>query len=319
MPGIFATPRLAGLAVVVTLAASCGSSTSDTVDIHLGCSGQTTSIASSANSPSAATPIPTAVAAAQTQPPAPTPTPRPSTGSATPIPAAPLSPLASEAGREASSLRSSTYTHDVAVDEKAGSFNFDCSGFVAYLLSKVSPAALAQVSTFSHISPAVTAIATVGTGARPTAGDFEAFFAHLGAGTDGLFTGVVRESQIQAGDFIAWTNPPGTNGDDTGYVAVMTGKPLTPAANSPSEGDVTCGPAPDGMMEAVVSVVDSTQTLHGSDDSRVADPRVTNKGGLGHAQLVLLMRDDVVIGYRWSQADCTFEFPPGIAVGHLAG
>jgi hypothetical protein len=53
--------------------------------------------------------------------------------------------LYDEAQRELAAMRESTYTHQLAIDEKTGRFDYDCSGFVSYALSRVDRSALAQV------------------------------------------------------------------------------------------------------------------------------------------------------------------------------
>ncbi len=148
--------------------------------------------------------------------------------------ASPRAALLAEAQRELAAMTESHYVHRTSVREDAGRFDFDCSGFVGYALSRVAPDALAAVGA-----------------TRPLAKHFEAFFAAPRA----PWTRVERGADLVPGDVIAWLEPPEKHSRNTGHVMI-----------------VEHAPEPRGS-ELVVAVIDSSHSGHGTADPRVRDHR----------------------------------------------
>ena len=76
------------------------------------------------------------------------------------------------AGKAASSILSvlkTRYTHEIRIDDTAGIYYCDCSGFVEYLLSRTAP---------NHLIP-LRDLSTNNHDKRPLAHDFYTFFSRL--------------------------------------------------------------------------------------------------------------------------------------------
>ena len=209
--------------------------------------------------------------------PAPSPSPAPGT------PGAAL--IAAEAVRELAVLKTSTYDHTTSVNESAGQFNFDCSGFVGYDLSKSLPDALGTL--------------TAATTARPLAKDFEAFFAAIPTGgKTGRWHRVVRAADLVPGDVVAWLKPADVASSNTGHVLIVR-LPVTP---NPKRTD-----------EWLVPITDSTSTPHGATDSRTP----TGATGLGTGTIGLLVDGGgAPIGYRWTGGVSVHDELTTISLGH---
>jgi hypothetical protein len=103
------------------------------------------------------------------------------------------------AGEAASSILNvfeTHYTHEIHIDDAAGIYDCDCSGFVEYLLSRAVPnqlAPLQDLSTSNHDE-------------RPLAHDFYTFFYGLptteSAGTNGWLQITTLEDTTR-GDIVA--------------------------------------------------------------------------------------------------------------------
>jgi hypothetical protein len=188
--------------------------------------------------------------------------------------------LVLEAHRELGSVVESHYDHRTHVVEPDGMFDFDCSGFVGYALSRAAPAALRSV--------------VEATRARPLARHFEAFFASPRA----PWTRVERAADLVPGDVIAWLEPPAKHSHNTGHVMIVDHAPRR--ARRPDE--------------IIVGVIDSSRSGHGAADLRNRDHR----GGLGTGELVLLVdRDGRPTGYRWSRSRRSVAYQTDVALGHL--
>jgi hypothetical protein len=107
--------------------------------------------------------------------------------------------LLAEAQRELAAKRESHYAHRTHVDEATGAFDYDCSGFVGYALSRSVPTALPR--------------------RRPLAKDFVA------AMTSAPWTPVARAEDVVAGDVIAWLEPPELHSRNTGHVVIAAAAP----------------------------------------------------------------------------------------------
>lgn len=192
--------------------------------------------------------------------------------------------LAEEAHREIVAMVSSTYSHTTLVDESKGVFDYDCSGFVDYALSRVLPDAFATLQ--SATSP------------RPLAKDFEAFFASITT-SSGRWRRVARAIDLVPGDVVAWLKPADVTSSNTGHLMIVRALP---------------SPNPKNSSEILVPITDSTESPHGPTDSRTA----TGATGLGTGTIGLLVdASGAPQRYRWTGAWSTKIETTPIALGHL--
>jgi hypothetical protein len=188
-----------------------------------------------------------------------------------------------EANRQLAAMISSTYQHTTHVDEAKGIFDYDCSGFVGYDLSRAVPDGFATLKS-----------ATV---ARPLAEDFEHFFAEISS-TRGRWRRVSRALDLVPGDIVAWLQPAEIASANTGHVMIVHGKP---EKNPKREGEV------------LVPIVDATSSPHGPADSRAA----TGATGLGTGTIGLFVdAKGAPVRYRWTGGYSSSEYTTAIALGH---
>lgn len=111
------------------------------------------------------------------------------------------------------SLRYSSYSHATRVNEKTGSYEFDCSGFTAWVLRRSAPRAYAALLQWSPSK-------------RPVARDFY-FWAASGKpnGKGRAWINVGRVQDAQPGDVIAWIRPAEVRSPHTGHVAFIVEPP----------------------------------------------------------------------------------------------
>jgi len=187
--------------------------------------------------------------------------------------------LLAEANRELGAMHESRYEHHTHVDERSGHFDFDCSGFVGYALSRSAPDAF-------HAMQSVRA--------RPLASSFESMFAK----PVGPWTSVARADALRAGDVIAWLEPPEKHSKNTGHVMIVSAMPHAGARTG----------------ELIVSVIDSSHSGHGKADARIRD----HHNGLGHGDIVLKVdADGHPIGYRWSTWSGSKLYRTTITLGRI--
>jgi hypothetical protein len=173
--------------------------------------------------------------------------------------------LYAEAQRQLQALRTTSYSHDISIDEHAGRFDYDCSGFVSYALARIDRAALKQVRD----EP----------GRRPLAKHYEAFFSRLSPLGAGHWEPVKTVDALERGDVVAWKKPAASHSKNTGHVVIVAGAPVRR-----SEG------------EYVVPIIDSTALPHGHTDLRWG--RAT---GLGTGNIVLITdAQGRPEGFRWT-------------------
>jgi hypothetical protein len=147
-------------------------------------------------------------------------------------------------------MRVSSYRHDTRVDERAGRYEFDCSGLIAWVLSRTAPAA--HRATLERIR-----------GARPLAADYTRALLRVSPHERrGPWTRVLRVRDARAGDVLAWIRPRVVRSNNTGHVVFVTGAPRrsTRYANA-----------------WLVPIADSSRYRH-QDDSREGTDR-TGQGG----------------------------------------
>lgn len=163
------------------------------------------------------------------------------------------------------SMRATAYTHETTIEASAGRFEFDCSGFVGYVLAQSRPRALAELRA--------------ATKQRPLAKHFVAFFQNLPAGS--AWRRIDRAADLAPGDMIAWLRPDDVVSKNTGHVMIVRERPVQEAPDLWS-----------------VQIIDSTAVPHGKGDSRKA----RGLAGLGTGEVLLIVDEaGVPIGYRWSR------------------
>ena len=174
-------------------------------------------------------------------------------------------PLNEEGARMLAAMRTTLYSHKTTVDEAAGRYELDCSGFVVYALARTRRAAYDELSA-----------ATV---KRPLAKHFVEFFKT----PHEHWRSVHRAIDLAPGDVIAWLKPADVQTKNTGHVMIVR----EPPRRDDRHPDVV-----------IVSIIDSTGVPHGKSDSRKA----TKTTGLGTGEVLLIVDDaGAPIGYRWSR------------------
>jgi hypothetical protein len=194
--------------------------------------------------------------------------------------------VVAEVDREMALARRVRYSHHTCVDETTGTFEYDCSGLLDYVLRRTAPDALAAVPSAR--------------GRRPRAADFVAFLGQMPPGGQaGRWQRVARVQDLAPGDVIAWLRPPESRSSNTGHVMIVHG----PVASDPSH--------PGGF---VVPIADSTERPHTPFDSR-SDRRQT---GLGTGQIVLFAdASGAPRSFLWSLSRKAHERQTTIVLGRI--
>jgi hypothetical protein len=182
-----------------------------------------------------------------------------------------------EATNEFGTMTTTIYQHKTQVDSAAGSYHYDCVGFISYALKRAAPQAWATTVQ-------VTGIAR---NRIPSPLQYRAFFASLTDKPQPGWEAVTKASELRPGDVVAWEHKTETA---VGHAVVIGGAPV---------------PLPDGSW--LVEVYDSTSSPH-SDDSRTEDPRAQvlastgRRSGLGHGVMVFTADpvSGILTGLRWS-------------------
>ena len=176
--------------------------------------------------------------------------------------------LLSAAEQVQSTMKSSKYQHTTYVDEANGVYDFDCSGFVDYLLQRTSPDALAAVKYRPNRLN------------RPYHQDYYRFLSTLRTEDNGEgWLAVARASDLLPGDIIVWLKPNRTNYSGTGHVMIVRSNPTVDSIRE---------------NEMDIQIIDSTRSRHGF-DTRVNG---TNGVGIGTISLALDATGKAV-GFRW--------------------
>ena len=186
-------------------------------------------------------------------------------------------PLFHEATNEFATMTSTLYQHQTRVDRAAGSYRYDCVGFVSYALKQAAPQARESAFKACGIAP----------GRIPTPAKYVTFFASLAEKPQPGWQAVANASELRPGDVVAWERITATS---NGHAVVIASVPVA---------------GPEGTW--VVEVYDSTASPHG-DDSRTNDARAevlaTNgqRSGLGHGVMAFTAdpATGALTGYRWS-------------------
>jgi hypothetical protein len=187
--------------------------------------------------------------------------------------------LLEEAERELRARREIGYTHKTHVDERAGVFDFDCSGFVDYALAHSNVEAYGAVHALSR--------------KRPLAKHYVELFQGL-EGKTAPWAPVRRVDDLRPGDVLAWLEPADVVSRNTGHVMVVAERPRR-----------------NGRTWRV-PIVDSTAAPHGSSDAR----KRAGERGLGTGTVVLEVdAGGAPIAYHWSTWSKSKEHATTIAMG----
>jgi hypothetical protein len=199
-------------------------------------------------------------------------------------------PLFREATNQFHAMASTLYQHATRVDRTAGSYRYDCVGFVSYALKQAAPQARESAFQALAIQP----------GRIPSPPLYRSFFASLADKPQRGWQAVTQACALRPGDVVAWELKSETS---SGHAVVIGSVPVA---------------GPEGVW--VVEVYDSTSSPHG-DDSRPGDPRAGvlaatgKRSGLGRGRMAFAADPvtGVLTGYRWSPQAKTKRVP--IAAG----
>lgn len=198
--------------------------------------------------------------------------------------------------------RATDYTSIPRVDEAAGRYDFDCSGFADWVLRRSTPAAANWVGA--------------GLPHRPLARDFHSRISRIDEALPRHgWRRVRRVSDIRPGDVVAWVKPREVQSANTGHVvfALLPPEPIERGSNT-----------------YWVRVADATRLWHSADtrDWRQAAPvrrsplgqdtrdeSVNDKGlGFGSITLVADPKTGEPVEYGWVGVEWR-TFPTAIAIG----
>jgi len=202
--------------------------------------------------------------------------------------------VAGEAASSILNVSETHYTHEICIDDAAGIYDCDCSGFVEYLLSRTAPSQLAplrDLSTGNHDE-------------RPLAHDFYTFFSGLPTTESARKNGWLQVTTLEdttRGDIVAWnlhdSNVPG----DTGHVFVVAEAPTQLIGGH------------DSSVTFTVKVYDSSSKEH-FDDSRGDGNDF--KGGVGSGTLhIQTDANGAPVRFRFSETTSYHTAP--IAIGRI--
>lgn len=188
-------------------------------------------------------------------------------------------------------MKVSKYTHSTRVDEKAGRYEFDCSGMASWVLKRAAPKAHGAVSYRGKN--------------RPLARDFYGQIAASRADKPRYgWQRIDKVGSARAGDVIAWLKPKELKSVNTGHVAFLTEAPKK--VHVPSL-DLTA---------YLVRIADASRYQH-EDDTR-SD---TDMDGFGIGTIVVLADPDTdePVAYGWFGLRSSWLFRTQMAIGRVAG
>jgi hypothetical protein len=194
--------------------------------------------------------------------------------------------LLSQAEYILSIKKESRYQHTTHVNETSGIYDFDCSGFIDYVLQQISPASLAVIKYLPNRLN------------RPRAQDYYYHFAKLGSGDDGNgWYGILRPLDLVPGDLIAWLRSPSSDSDDTGHVMMVRSNPIAD---------------PNQPNEILVPIIDSTRSPH------ALDSRANGVTGIGTGTISIVMNaTEGAVGFRWRDGESKVIGYTKISFGQL--
>lgn len=181
-------------------------------------------------------------------------------------------------------LQTSEYAHVTRVNEAEGSYVFDCSGFVAWVLRRTAAGAHFAVVSRSKVC-------------RPLARDYywEIARAHPSAARG--WVKVTRLLDAQPGDVVAWLKPSEVRSTNTGHVAFIVEPPR-----------------PSRSIEGgyLVRVADASRYFH-ADDERETLGR--SGFGIGTILIVADPTSHAPIAYGWFGENSAWILNAQMAIG----
>lgn len=129
-------------------------------------------------------------------------------------------------------MTSTLYQYQTRVDRTAGSYRYDCVGFVSYALKRAAPQAWDSAFKATGIAK----------GRIPSPPRYRAFFASLAEAPQPGWEAVIKASELRPGDVVAWEQKTETA---VGHAVVIKSAPV---------------PGLEGTW--LVEVYDSTSTIH---------------------------------------------------------
>lgn len=191
--------------------------------------------------------------------------------------------------RIAGGLRASKYNHATIVNEREGRYEFDCSGFVTWVLRRTAPGAHSALLSRSQKQ-------------RPLARDYYWEIAKAPAGdkTPRGVRRVPRIAEAQPGDIVAWLKPELLKrSPHTGHVGFLLEQPR---------------PVPELENAFVVRIADASSYQHDDDDR-------FGSGRTGFGSGVILLVADPETGqpksYGWFGVRSAYVFDTPIAIGRV--
>lgn len=186
--------------------------------------------------------------------------------------------LLTEARRIQTELKKTEYSHKTQVDEKAGSYAVDCSGFVCFVLKKLALQHYKDVPKGEH--------------KRPLAINFFEHF--MSQPLLKRWRRIERLNDAQPGDLLAWRRDEQTPGENTGHIVFVDAVPVR---------------EDDGQYK--VAVLDSTASPHGS------DTRKDGTTGIGRGTMWFSVdTEGRPVAYRWRSKSGTLR-EEAIAIGRI--
>jgi hypothetical protein len=182
------------------------------------------------------------------------------------------------------SLVSSSYQARTVVDTRRGTYAWDCSGMMTWLLRRSAPRALAALTSTRPVArDYVRAIARAPL-ARPRRG----------------WQRLAHVRDARPGDVFAFLKSPISTSKITGHVGIVVGAPVE---------------VPGWPGAYAVRVVDSTRGGH-QDDVRATD----EDGGFGFGTMVFVTdQHGVVTAYGWHGTRSPWLMPTTVLFGRVAG
>jgi len=188
--------------------------------------------------------------------------------------------------RIAETLRDAKYNHATVVNEREGRYEFDCSGFVTWVLRRTAPGAHAALLSRSAKQ-------------RPLARDYYWEMAKAPARDDAPrgVRKVERIDEARAGDIVAWLKPSMLRSPHTGHVGFLLEAPRA---------------VPELENGFVVRIADASSYQHDEDDRY-------GTGRTGFGSGVILLVADPATGapkaYGWFGLRSAYVFETPIALG----
>ncbi len=185
-------------------------------------------------------------------------------------------------------LRAAKYNHATIVNEGEGRYEFDCSGFVTWVLRRTAPGAHSAIVARSQRN-------------RPLARDYywEIAKAPVGERTPRGMRKIARIEDGRAGDIVAWLKPKQLRSPHTGHVGFFLEAPR---------------PVP-GMPGAfTVRIADASSYQHDEDDRRG-----TGRDGFGSGVILLVADEETGApkAYGWFGLRSAFVLETPIAIGRV--